>query len=294
MEIKMKSKIFRTVILIASTSIVFVSCGAGNQILSTKKNSPIVIDGNYSDWNNSLTYYEEERSAVGVQNDDEYLYVCISTADQSKIMKMIGMGVTVWLEPVDGKTIGIRYPFQKDKTAMLRRPGNIDLQTPQMMQQNQQQERGADNMLKQRVEQLMMEQRELLIVNEDNYSLYAYPIDEKYGFQVAIGTEMGQIYYELRIPLALNDMAPIVFNAYANDIIELTFETNELDISEKQENASRDSGNSTGGSGGRGGGGRGGGGGGRGGGGGKGGGGMTGSGSSSDPFSITLKITLAE
>jgi len=227
----MKLRIIRAAFLTIFSSAFIISCGSGNEIISTKNRSPIVIDGHHDDWGNSLKYFETERAAIGIQNSDEYLYLCVSTADQLKIMKMLSMGITVWLEPVDGKTIGIKYPIQKNRASMIRKPS---------MAMDPQLSGATANMLKQRVEQIMVEQRELSIVNEDNYSLYAYPIDEKYGFKVALGSDMGQIYYELRIPLALNEMAPVVFNGYAGDLINITIETNEIDISAKKEKAGRD------------------------------------------------------
>ena len=69
-----------------------VGCSSSQLMVSSAKESKIVIDGNQDDWSGKLKYFEDERAAVGFQNDEENLYFCLVTADIANAKKNNGIG----------------------------------------------------------------------------------------------------------------------------------------------------------------------------------------------------------
>lgn len=210
--------------LIALTSIILVSgCASTTQITSTQPAEKIAIDGNPTEWQNQLKYIEGEKCAVGVQNDDKYIYLCFETSDRSTIMKILSLGATVWVEPENGKTLGIEYPLQMMK--------NKPLQGRPDMQSGQARPTEDPEMMQNRIYTLLNNQKNLQIVNEDNFPLYSYPITDPLGFQVKLGLDMGKLVYEMRIPYGANSAAPIMVDAFPGELLGLKIETQEPDFS---------------------------------------------------------------
>ncbi len=206
----------------------FVACSQPT-INSNWRNTEISIDGNVNDWTGILNYFEDEKAAIGVSNDNDYIYFCLSTSDNAKIMKILRTGFTVWLDPQnsDGKTIGIQYPIKKIFSGAKDRS----------KQQFGKEENREDN-LKKRIDQFKIEQNEILIVNEDKFPLNAIPIVNNNGLEVNINYEMHQFVYELKVPLANNNLSNVFIDVLPNEIIRVGFESGEVD---KPEGRTRDS-----------------------------------------------------
>ena len=85
--------------------------------------SEIKIDGSSNDWAGSLNYYEDEKVAIGVSNDNDFIYFCLATSDSDKIMRILRTGFTVWLDPKnsDGETFGVQYPIKRFDSEMMDR-----------------------------------------------------------------------------------------------------------------------------------------------------------------------------
>ena len=108
----------KAVVRIFSFSIIYLLSGCSNPIIeSFWLEDNITIDGYKNDWKGSLKYYEDEKVAIAVSNDEKYMFLCLTTSDKSKIMKILGTGFTVWFDPQDsdGETIGIQYPIKRGK-----------------------------------------------------------------------------------------------------------------------------------------------------------------------------------
>lgn len=224
---------------------------SGPAIISSWQNDEIIIDGSRQDWNGGFSFIEDEQVAVAMKNDDNYLYLCLATSDRSKIMNIMQMGFTVWLDPLDsdGQTIGVQYPVKREKEP---RP-NMQLGD------NQEDSRGNLNNEKM-FNNLKNMQNEILIVNEDNFPLTAIPTKNIEGIGAEVGNEMNQFIYELRVPLTYNKINAVFLDALPGEEIKVTFETGEIQKPERNDSEMRgNSGSGMTGRGGRGGGMRGGG-----------------------------------
>lgn len=186
---------------------------------SSWKNSEISVDGSKADWKGALKYFEDEKVAIGIQNDDDYIYFCLATSDNSKIMKIFLTGFTVWLDPVnsDGETIGIQFPI---KNGM----GQVEHR-----QREKTEGYNNDQRTKMMIEKIKIEQNELLVVNEDKFPLNAYPIYNENGLEARISYEMHQLVYELKVPLTNENLSNVSIDVLPNELLKIGFESGEVE-----------------------------------------------------------------
>lgn len=222
-------------ILLLSGLILLSSCSS-ERYVSKWNDNEIVIDGSQEDWKDKLTYFEDERVAAGILNDEENIYLCLTTDDKGKISQLLNLGLTVWIRPEDDrvKTIGIKYPIMSD---------NMDMRGMIRRQQNESDAEFLNKLL----EGYQEKQNELQIVNEDNYSLYAYRINDGTGIKVRLGESMEQLVYEMSIPIAGNSMSEFMIDLNPGDQLTVGFETNEMQRSEGRGSGRPPSGGMTGG-----------------------------------------------
>jgi len=200
--------LFGTLLLLLT----FSGCSSVPEVASIPNHNDITIDGNQQDWGTSFIPVKNENVAVAFRNDGENLYVCLITSDNQKIVKILSMGLTVWLYPSDSKdAIGIQYPVKKTFEEM--RVARQDNTT------NPEDVNG-------RIQHLLSVQNELIIVDENNIGIYSSSPETDKGFKAKIGYSMNQMVYELKVPLKGNkDFSQVVLNAKSDDNIGVTFET---------------------------------------------------------------------
>ncbi len=70
----------------------------------------LVIDGRNGDWQGAMGYLKDPPVMLGFLNDDDAIYVCLSTNLPAIREGMLRRGITVWVDPKGGKrkTLGIR------------------------------------------------------------------------------------------------------------------------------------------------------------------------------------------
>jgi hypothetical protein len=188
----------------------FFGCGSTPQLISTTGNN-IVIDGNAADWGANLKYLPDEKVAVGVSNDNNFFYLCLTTSDMSKVMPMFGAEFTVWLEnEKNDSTLGIRYPLH-----------NIVNEARVMTNPGAEREKGRGMLLK----KMMSDQDEIGILNKDNFPVTAISTSDSSGLTARIGYNNDQFVYELRVPLNNNDNNKYSISASPGEKISVKFET---------------------------------------------------------------------
>jgi len=192
------------------------SCG-DEEIKSMWSDNSIVIDGNQTDWLGKLKYLPDQKSAVGITNDDENLYLCLATSDTSKMFQLFITGFTVWFDPQNGEEkIGVQYPLKADE---------ID----RMPTQNRQGGERPD--FKVRLGEFKSSQTEFRIVDADNFPLTSYNIKNDIGISIDIGYQMGLLVYEMKIPLKGNLVGDHILNLSPGDEFSLGFESGEFNRS---------------------------------------------------------------
>ena len=104
--------------LLSSIVLVFgfliAACSKKELILSYPPANAVLVDGESTEWTDSLTFYDPEVGLrYGFQNDNEHLYVLVETQKRENIAKIMSLGLTVWANN-KGKAktqTGVKYPI---------------------------------------------------------------------------------------------------------------------------------------------------------------------------------------
>ena len=194
---------------------VSVSGCNGYSMVSRYIENPIAIDGRSEDWNWKLKYFEKEKFAVGISEDDDNVYICLATADRSNIMKVIRFGLTVWIEPGNekGEAIGIQYPIK----SAAENPGKFSEPTKPVKNKD---------MIKNMINKVQLTQTEYLVINENDFPLGAYSLRDESGAEIALGYDTGKLVYEIKIPKQRRKYFPLNLTSVENGSLVLRFKTN--------------------------------------------------------------------
>ncbi len=290
---KQRSRRFSSIILLVgvflfSSMAFFYGCSSTIELSSAWRNNEIAIDGNDSDWKNSTAFLDKAKVAVGIRNDDDYLYLCLLSWDRQTEMQIVGLGLTVWFDPEgdNDKIFGIHFPLGMQGAGQPSFP-----QGGQPNQQGQPDQQAIRQMTE-------SSQQELEIVGPGKKDVQRISQLQVPGIKVRLGMPGEFVVYELKVPLRRTTDHPYAVNVDTGKTISVGFETTESNremMPQGMEGGGR-GGVGGGARGGPGGGGGGGGGmppGGRGGGGPPSGGGGTARGERPEPLKLWLKVQLA-
>ena len=211
-------------LIVGLSLISLIGCSSSEVILSSAPESKIVVDGNHEDWNGKLKYFEDEQVALGFQNDEENLYLCLVSANKSSVMKMMTLGLTIWFEPAnDEQIIGMQYPQKMDGTNL-----------KNLMGKNKNKNGNSD--FEMTISALMQNQGEIVLVDENKEILYASPIGSNDGYKIKVSGVNNQFVYEAKIPIGNNSQAQMPINIFPNEKFTIEFVTGEFDIEEMRKN----------------------------------------------------------
>ena len=195
-------------------------CSSTKELTSDWNKSKVKIDGNPTEWSDELRYLKDDNIAVGFLNDDKDLYLCLTTADISKVMQMFRGGLTIMIEPENGgKVFGIKFPFMDFagmRNNFKRSEGDGD--NPGLDGGY----RGAF------IKKVIVNQRQIQIVNEDQKVINVLPVVNKNGIKAALGYYNDQFVYELEVPLRSGSNFPFLIDAVTGEKINLKIETGEI------------------------------------------------------------------
>lgn len=212
----MKIRLINHVILLPLFLVLLnTACGPGTYLSNWNDNS-IIVDGNQSDWEGKLSYIEDKRAAVGVFNDSENLFLCLTTDDKDKMILLLNLGMTIWIRPEvnNANTRGIKYPQRSE---------DFDVRIMRAIIG----EVAKENYIRKLLYDFRKKQTDLQIVNEDNYSLYAFKINNGSGIKIKLGMNMQQLVYEISIPMGGNIMNEFNLDLFPGDNLRVRFLTNE-------------------------------------------------------------------
>lgn len=191
-------------------------CSSTAQLPSNWNNSEMKIDGDFSDWENSLHAIKDEGVSLGFKNDDKNLYICLLTTDRGKMMQMMRSGFIVWFYPEngDGKVFGIKYPMP---VSML----NMDDNERQNFNRELFQPEKMNDMFTKMLER----KTEFQIINEDNFPLGQYSLQNKEGIKAKLGYKEDRFIYELQVPLETAKKYTYQIASLPGEKLKIKFET---------------------------------------------------------------------
>lgn len=210
--------IFTGIILLSATSL--VGCGS-MELTSTWRDREVTIDGVDAEWRKTMVWIEDKNVAIGLLNDEEYIYVCLASTGPTRIRQIIAMGFTIWFDPQGGKdkTFGIHCPLGAQDLSLLRgeTPDSEKLQ-----------------------EMLEKTGKELEIFGPGKGEHLRMPVLGSQEIHVQLGYLGGKLVYELRVPLVQDEQHPNAVGVGASETIGIGFETAELDREMMRERRSGD------------------------------------------------------
>jgi hypothetical protein len=239
--------------IVVLISTVVGGCSSTAELSSLWNNNKIVVDGNADDWGGHFFYLKDSHVSLGLRNDQDFLYVCLMSSEGQFRRQMVGLGLTVWLEPEGGKKWGIHYPIgfmgQGGRPSFNREETEGEGDTAQVFGQSLQ---------------------NLEILGPGDEDRQQFSALETPGISVKVGNSQGSAVYELKVPLRASSDHPYAVGAAEGSTVKLSLETGKFESGDRRAGmgeGGREGGGEGGGRGGgwRGGGGRGRGGGGRGG-----------------------------
>ncbi len=104
-------KFFAKLLVLAISMLLFSNCHS-LPLSSVWKNTDIKIDANPDEWKAILQDIPDRPFGIGMQNDDKFLYLCISSWDRSINEQIVRHGLTMTFETNSGKhsVFGIHFP----------------------------------------------------------------------------------------------------------------------------------------------------------------------------------------
>lgn len=162
-------------------------CSSGYEVAAVAPAKPIIIDGKTDDWAGHLLYYRDAKLIVGVTNDTRFLYLCVTSSDQSVYRSILMRGLTVWFDTTagKGKYFGMRFPLEMSRSEM-----PADEEPPASF----------DEMLKRRAEGAT----KLALLGGEKENLTEILLPGKDGWDARIGYQTGVFAYEMKIPLGVD------------------------------------------------------------------------------------------
>ena len=209
------------ILFFSAFSLFLISGCNGDNINSTWRTRDIKIDGNDSDWGNTLTYNKDAKFLFGVQNDNKDLYLCMVTNDPNLERKILHLGLTVWFdrEGSNRQVFGIKYPlnFQEMDKYSFQKPVEGTDRTG--MNQEQMEERFLES------------QTEVEVVGKNKEDVSRIPITELKGLKLKMNIKDYRMVYEMKIPLHPSNNALYSINADTGSIVSVGFTTGTFDKS---------------------------------------------------------------
>lgn len=86
-------------------------CGSTAQIPSSWRTPGVTVDSAAREWKSPFTPLKDTHLFIGMQNDSAFFYLRILAPEDEFRRRIAGPGMTVWLEPGDGRKVGILYPM---------------------------------------------------------------------------------------------------------------------------------------------------------------------------------------
>lgn len=182
------------------------------------KTDEINIDGKSSDWLGKLIYIEAAHISVGLQNDEEVLYICIVAENPSLRAQVMGQGLTLWFDPEGGKnkSFGIKFPLPKQLTEEQRKM--MTARDPELDKED-------------RMEEFKPAHRELEILYPEEDKNIKLPIKKAEGIEVMLKPSSGVLVYELSVPLRVSEPHPYAIGVKAEKTIGIGLEVPKRDRS---------------------------------------------------------------
>src|ERR1700756_5050940 len=100
-------------IVIIGSLILFFACSPKALYQTSWQSTPVVADGNASEWRIPLRFYDSDTKLnYTLSNDDEKIYLCVRIVDELSQAKVMRNGLNIWFDTLakKNKQCGILFP----------------------------------------------------------------------------------------------------------------------------------------------------------------------------------------
>ena len=222
------TKIQLLTLIITCSTILFAGCKEP-EIDSRWRDREISIDGNDSEWGNYIQYYDEDtRVILCMFNDDQNMYIKVSSPNRMMQSQFISMGFTVWFDPNSGndKKFGVHFPLGKQGGGLQITRGG---------------EKPTQNDDQEKIQKMLEEiQKDIELIGPGKNKRLIMTVTEAddLGINVKMGKPKGNLIYELKIPLALSENHPYAVGIVPDKKIGVGFETGKINKNEMKKRMS--------------------------------------------------------
>jgi hypothetical protein len=201
------------VFFLAGVALAWAAVGQGKSLdlKSTWSATPVTVDGSGQGWSANFLPVGDPPILVSVENDAQYLYVCVRTSDPKAKSQIAFAGLTVWAAAPKGGTggMGVRFPMHA------RGQGGHHSRGSGEGEQSESPPTNTINDVSTQFELLGPTREDSLVVERG----------PEQPVQVAIGDDSGVLVYQVRLPLQPSDDHPVAVGAAPGVPVTVTLET---------------------------------------------------------------------
>ena len=216
---------------LAAACLMAMGCGSV-RLDSRWLDREIAVDGDDNEWRDAKLYVKDWPIEVGVLNDSEYLYLCMTTADRDLQTEVLMRGFELWIDPGGGrkKVVGIRFPLgmaerrsEGEAAGELGR-GRLNMRGSPGRSRQFDPERSRAAM------ERLGASGELMLLGPDDDEGREVAMSRDDPLQVRIAYDRGRLVYEARIPLHNAEYPLSALQASAGDRVGVGFKSAEMDM----------------------------------------------------------------
>jgi hypothetical protein len=187
-----------------------VGQGSALEVKSSWSATPVKVDGTGQGWSANFMPVGDPPILVSLENDAQYLYVCVRTSGPKAKSQIAFGGLTVWAEVPKASEggMGVRFPMHGRRQGG-RPPGPGEGESAKGPPLNA-------------INDVSTEFELLGPTREDSLAVERGP-DEP--VQVAIGDDSGVLVYQVRLPLQPSDDHPVAVGAKSGTPVMVTLDT---------------------------------------------------------------------
>jgi len=215
----------RVIVLLAAC----LSCGE-IEVGSSWADAAPAIDGSASEWQGSLFYFESPHAFVGVRNDEEFLYLCLTTPDPNVAREVWSRGLRLRVGADGRDPLEIRFPLGIDGSgppAEWDRGGPLGPERGRPPDRGEGPERGAGPGRREPPAAHPMRAEAFELVAPGSEAPQRVPAENLLGIEPRVGTEENSFVYEIRLPLQAGDAFPYAVGAVPGSRIRVAIEEGE-------------------------------------------------------------------
>ncbi|MBE3132635.1 MAG: hypothetical protein IMZ55_04120 [Acidobacteria bacterium] len=177
--------------------------------------SAVAVDGAATEWEGAMVRLEKASLSIGVANDGDSLWLCLTASEPRVAAQMLRLGLIVWFDPAGGtkKAFGIKYPV-----------GNLGMDRPRPAF-------GARPSARDKPPEPIEIINRLELLGPGKHEQRSLVADQAPGIRVKVGQSVGVVVYELAVPLARTADHPYAIGARPGALIGVGLATPELDKS---------------------------------------------------------------